>query len=77
MLTKLNHAWQSIRQNIRQLSGEDAYERYLAHFNEHQAAHQKLHKEENAEENTAPPLSREAFFKEWQTSKWKGIKRCC
>lgn len=73
MLTKLNHAWQSIRQNIRQLSGEDAYERYLAHFNEHQAAHQKLHEEENAE----PALSREAFFKEWQTSKWKGVKRCC
>ena len=74
MLAKLNRAWQTIRQNIRQLSGEDAYERYLAHFYQHQAAQ---HDEENSEEIAASPLSREAFFKEWQTSKWKGIKRCC
>lgn len=73
MLTKLKVVWQNIRQNIRQLSGDDAFERYLAHFYEHQAEHQQLHGEENPE----PPLSREAFFKEWQTSKWKGIKRCC
>ncbi len=61
-------------QNIRQLSGDDAYERYLAHYNEHQ----KLHAIENNDLETGePPLSREAFFKEWQDGKWKGIKRCC
>ncbi len=48
---------------IRRLSGDDAYERYLKH-------HAKHHVEE-------PPLSREAFFKEWQDGKWKGINRCC
>ena len=54
-------------QNIRQLSGDDAYERYLAHY-------AQFHADKN---DTEPPLNREAFFKEWQTSKWKGIKRCC
>jgi uncharacterized short protein YbdD (DUF466 family) len=48
---------------VRRLSGDDAYERYLAHHAEH-------HPEE-------APLSREAFFKQWQDNKWKGVKRCC
>jgi uncharacterized short protein YbdD (DUF466 family) len=48
---------------IRRLSGDDAYERYLRHLAQH-------HPEQT-------PLSREAFFKEWQDSKWKGVKRCC
>jgi uncharacterized short protein YbdD (DUF466 family) len=61
MLNKLKLFWQ----NIRQLSGDDAYERYLAHYNEFHIA------------ESDPPLSREAFFKQWQDSKWKGIKRCC
>ena len=63
MLSTLKNIWR----NIRQLSGDDAYERYLAHFKEFHA--DKMDAE--------PPLSREAFFKEWQASKWKGIKRCC
>lgn len=48
---------------IRRLSGDDAYERYLAQHAEHHP--------------DAPPLSREAFFKQWQDGKWKGVKRCC
>ncbi|HQR61105.1 MAG TPA: YbdD/YjiX family protein [Methylophilaceae bacterium] len=48
---------------IRRLSGDDAYERYLAHH----AAH---HPDQ-------PPLSREEFFRQWQEGKWKGVKRCC
>jgi len=48
---------------IRRLSGDDAYERYLQHHAEH-------HQDE-------PPLNREEFFKQWQDSKWKGVKRCC
>ena len=55
----LKRAWR----NICQLSGDDAYERYLQHHAEH-------HVDE-------APLSREAFFKEWQERKWKGVKRCC
>jgi uncharacterized short protein YbdD (DUF466 family) len=48
---------------IRRLSGDDAYERYLQQFAEHQ--------------HEGEPLSREAFFKQWQDGKWKGVKRCC
>jgi len=65
MLNKIKALWQ----NIRRLSGDDAYEQYLQHYLQHQA--------ENAELEHEPPLSREAFFKQWQDKKWKGIKRCC
>ncbi len=65
MIKKTKHFWQVIRQ----LSGDDAYDCYLARF----AEHQKLH----AHEHDEPPLNREAFFKQWQESKWTGIKRCC
>ncbi len=50
-------------QTLRRLSGDDAYERYLAH-------HRQFHPD-------SVPLSREAFFKEWQDGKWQGVKRCC
>lgn len=49
----------------RRLSGDDAYERYLAHWRAHHAA-------EGGE-----PLSRRAFFKAEQERKWNGIRRCC
>ena len=48
---------------LRKLSGDDAYDRYLAHHAVHSGGE--------------PPLSREAFFKQWQDQKWKGVKRCC
>ena len=48
---------------LRRLSGDDAWERYLVDHAEHHP--------------DTPPLSREAFFKQWQDDKWKGIKRCC
>ena len=66
MFKKLNIFWQ----NIRQLSGDDAYERYLKH-------HAEFHAANAQHEDLEPPLSREAFFKQWQDGKWKGIKRCC
>jgi uncharacterized short protein YbdD (DUF466 family) len=52
---------------MRQLSGDDAYERYLQHYEDH---HQNF-------SGAEPPLSKEAFFKEWQDKKWTGVKRCC
>jgi uncharacterized short protein YbdD (DUF466 family) len=64
------NAVKNIWKNIRQLSGDDAYERYLAHYYEHQT---EFHNETDAES----PLSREEFFKQWQDGKWTGIKRCC
>ena len=48
---------------IRQLSGDDAYERYLAH---HAAEHPE-----------APLLTRAEFFRRWQDEKWSGMRRCC
>jgi len=55
----LRRAWQAIRR----LSGDDAYERYLAHHAAHKPGE--------------PPLSRAEFFRQWQDDKWKGVKRCC
>lgn len=55
----LNSLWSAIRR----LSGDDAYERYLAH---HAAAH-----------SGEVPLSRKEFFKREQERKWGGIRRCC
>ncbi|MES1981525.1 MAG: YbdD/YjiX family protein [Pseudomonadota bacterium] len=55
----LLHCWRALRE----LSGDDAYERYLAH---HAACH--------ADD---VPLSRKAYFQRQQQQKWEGIKRCC
>jgi uncharacterized short protein YbdD (DUF466 family) len=63
LLARIRNFWASIRQ----LSGDDAYERYLQHHVEHHA-----HPSEQDQ-----PLTKEAFFKEWQDKKWNGIKRCC
>ena len=63
MLENFKTLWKKIRQ----LSGDDAYERYLKHYVEHHASN----------DDAEPPLSRDAFFKQWQDGKWKGIKRCC
>jgi uncharacterized short protein YbdD (DUF466 family) len=57
--TWLLRGWRAIRQ----LSGDDAYERYLAH---HVAFHAG-----------SSPLSRKEFFQREQLQKWSGIKRCC
>jgi len=48
---------------IRELSGDDAYERYLAH---HAACH-----------SGSMPLARKDFFRNQQQKKWGGIQRCC
>lgn len=50
---------------VRRLSGDDAYERYLAHFAQHHQTEGLM------------PLSKQAYFKQWQDNKWTGIKRCC
>ncbi|MGI9213536.1 MAG: YbdD/YjiX family protein [Methylococcaceae bacterium] len=51
---------------LRQLSGDDAYERYLSHRQVHHS------------HDPNPPLSRPAFFRSEQDRHWNnGIKRCC
>ena len=63
MAARLNTLLRRCWQVVRQLSGDDAYERYLAH---HIACHAD-----------AEPLSRKEFFRYSQQMKWSGIKRCC
>ena len=48
---------------IRELSGDNGYELYLAH---HTAAHPDVR-----------PLARGAWFARQQQQKWTGVKRCC
>jgi uncharacterized short protein YbdD (DUF466 family) len=50
---------------LRELSGDDAYERYVAHWEAQHAA------------VDAAPLDRAEFFKQEQRRKWEGVKRCC
>jgi uncharacterized short protein YbdD (DUF466 family) len=55
----LRTGWQALRR----ISGDDAYERYLAHRSE-------AHADE-------PVLDRRRFYVERQRAKWSGINRCC
>ena len=57
--TQLQQLWRGLRE----LSGDDAYERYLAH-------HTEAHPD-------SAPLDRAAFFREEQKRKWEGVRRCC
>jgi uncharacterized short protein YbdD (DUF466 family) len=57
--TALGKAWKVLRE----MTGDDAYERYLAH---HAVAHPDM-----------PPLDRAMFFKSEQKRKWEGVRRCC
>ena len=66
MGARLNHLKRMLHKlwcAIRQLSGDDAYERYLAHH--------------TAYCTVAPRLSRKDFFLRQQQQEWGGIKRCC
>ena len=56
---RCNAAWSVLRE----LTGDDAYERYLTH---HAAAHPD-----------EVPLDRAAFFRAEQQRKWDGVRRCC
>lgn len=55
----LKSAWHALRE----LTGDDAYERYLAH-------HAHTHPGE-------APLDRASWFKSEQRRKWDGVRRCC
>ena len=58
MFNRIKVFWQAVRQ----LSGDDAYERYLTHHAQH---------------HEGEALTKKAFFKKWQDDKWQGVKRCC
>jgi uncharacterized short protein YbdD (DUF466 family) len=57
----LSRAWQGLRT----ASGDDAYERYLAHWQAHHAA------------GGGQPLDRKAFCIAEQERRWSGVRRCC
>lgn len=62
----ISRFWHRCRQGwafLRQLSGDDAYERYLRH--------QRTHHPQQV------PLERADFFRLEQDRKWNGVKRCC
>lgn len=53
-----------IWRRVRELSGDDAYERYLAHRQAHHAGE-------------GPPLDRAEYFRRRQERKWGSTQRCC
>jgi uncharacterized short protein YbdD (DUF466 family) len=61
----MTHALQRIWALLRELTGDDAYERYVAHWQRQHAA------------DGAAPLDRAAFCREEQRRKWEGVRRCC
>ncbi len=61
MIDALRRLWAGIRE----VTGDDAYERYLAHW-------RTQHARDGAE-----PLDRAAFCREEQKRKWEGVRRCC
>jgi uncharacterized short protein YbdD (DUF466 family) len=63
MATRLKEWMLGCWKVVRQLSGDDAYERYLAH---HAARHADR-----------PPLSRREYFRRSEHEKWEGVRRCC
>jgi uncharacterized short protein YbdD (DUF466 family) len=56
---RLRRAWAALRR----FSGDDAYERYLAHCRTH------LH--------DAMPISAGEFYRRELERKWSGVNRCC
>ena len=60
LLIPLKALWRAVRT----LSGDDAYESYLAHWRDHHAGE-------------GPPLDRKSFYKQQQERKWNRINRCC
>jgi uncharacterized short protein YbdD (DUF466 family) len=48
---------------LRAVSGDDAYEQYLAHHADRHAG--------------TPALGRRAFYVEREARKWNGVNRCC
>jgi len=68
LIKSLKNLWA----RVRQLSGDDAYERYLQHYAEH---HQS-----SSEDEAEPPLSKEAFLKSGRIKNGRALKdavKCC
>jgi uncharacterized short protein YbdD (DUF466 family) len=63
---KVKHWWQRWKQAwrlLRQVTGDDAYDRYLAHQTHHHHGEQ--------------PLTRAEFYRQQLDRRWRGVNRCC
>ncbi len=63
LVKSLMNALRQVWRSLRTLSGDDAYERYFQH---QRCTHSSL-----------PALSRKAYFRNAQQSRWDKINRCC
>jgi uncharacterized short protein YbdD (DUF466 family) len=59
----MKQAVKAVWECVRTVSGDNAYERYLAH-------HAQFHR-------GTVPLTRREFFTQYQDQKWSGVSRCC
>jgi uncharacterized short protein YbdD (DUF466 family) len=60
---ELKHRLKQLWRYLRQVTGDDAYERYIARQNQAHAGE--------------PALTRQQFFKLRQDEKWSKVSRCC
>lgn len=58
-------SFKSLWHGLRRATGEDAYERYLAHWCTHPHDPGEF------------PLDRKAFYAQSLERKWNGVRRCC
>ncbi len=61
--TNLKEVATGLWRYVREVTGDDAYERYVSH---HQVAHAG-----------EAPLTRREYFKKRQDEKWSKVTRCC
>jgi uncharacterized short protein YbdD (DUF466 family) len=59
----LRSQWRQAVRFVRELVGDDAYERYCEH--------------QRREHPDTPPLDRRTYYIRAQEHKWGGINRCC
>jgi uncharacterized short protein YbdD (DUF466 family) len=64
VLASLETALRRLWKGLRTLSGDDAYERYLAHWKAHRS-------------HEGPPMDRKTFCRAELERKWNGVRRCC
>lgn len=58
-MSALKNLWKFLRE----ATGDDAYERYLAHHRTHHPGQ--------------APLTRQAYYRQQQERKWSKVSRCC
>lgn len=74
VLSSLRSAWQFLRQ----VTGDDAYERYRAqHASFHGESAHGASKHQHGPHGGEELLSRRQFFKLRQDEKWSKVSRCC